>query len=304
MIKEDTKANLTASLTASASSDNQQLLFKYIEYLSQTKCLASNSVLAYQRDLKQFVEWLNDQQLNCLNVDQSQLTHYLLSRMRSGAKQASSARTISSLKGFYKFLQLTGCVVFSPCAAIKAPANKASSKAALSAEQVLKLLDSPEQTAVIGLRDKAMLELLYATGISITELVMLQIGDIHLKKQQLMVRGSARKERVIPLIESAVTYLESYLKKSRPILLKSHASGYLFINRQGKGMTRQAFWYRIKFYVASSGLDESISAQQLRKAFAVHLLAKGIDLEQMQYLLGHSVKVSTEVYYQPVSSNQ
>ncbi len=279
------------------------LLIEYVQFLRHKKNLAANSVLAYQRDLQQYGLWLEDNDLECQDVDQRHVTQYLLYKMKSGAKANSSARTISALKGFYSYLQLFHHVLINPCSAIKAPPPIKTSQAVLTFTEVEQLLLSPDLTLLIGIRDRAMLELLYATGISISELVSLKCDDINFSKAKLTIKGKGAKNREIPLIENALNHVKSYMREARTQLLKDRDCEYLFVNKQAKSMTRQAFWYRIKYYVQAQGMKESVSAQQVRKAFAVHLLNKGVEVEQMQYLLGHTAQASTEAYNKLSKSN-
>jgi integrase/recombinase XerD len=294
---------LTSNADEELNSITRLLFSEYIEYIAHQKKLARNTVLAYQRDLQQFGLWLQENNLNCKDVDQRHIMQFLLQKMQHGAKASSSSRTISTLKSFYIFLQLSQGLISNPCLGIKPPTLEHHSKEIMTLAEVEQLLQSPDLNSLIGIRDRAMLELLYATGISITELILIRCCDINLAKANLTIESKGAKQREIPLIKSAIEHVKYYLKRARMQLLREHSCEYLFVNKQAKNMTRQAFWYRIKYYVQTQGMNGSVSAQQLRKAFAVHLLDKGIEVEQMQYLLGHSAKKSTQAYRKTLSKS-
>ena len=207
--KAATKAKEQLQLTEAA------LISQYIEYLTYQKKLASNSVQAYQRDLQQYSLWLAAHKLNCLEIDQRHIMQFLLFKMQSGAKASSSARTVSSLKNFYTFLQLSQHVAQNPCATIKPPVVENNSGIVMTFDQVERLLESPDLGKLIGIRDRAMLELLYATGISISELISIKCDDIDLARASLTIASKGAKHREIPLISSAVTHIKRYIKKAK-----------------------------------------------------------------------------------------
>lgn len=274
-------------------------LASYLQHLRVVKRRAENTVLAYQSDLQQFFLWLDQEQLSCVSVNSQQVTQYLIWRMSQGAKSSTSNRAVSSLKGFYKHQVQTGAMVVNPCLGIKSPKRALGQQMALTVEQVDQLLAAPDLTLLIGIRDKAMLELLYATGITVSELISLECQDINLARKQLVVPDKTGSGRVVPLIDAAIKYLNKYLDSSRSQWLAGDIQ-VLFLSRRGAAMTRQAFWYRVSYYAQIAGLPD-VSARQLRKAFAVHLLSNGVSGEQMQELMGHQTRLSTDSYLQLVS---
>ena len=204
MEKESSKANELPKLAVSA------LISRYVEYLNDKKQLARNSVLAYQRDLQQFNVWIEEQELDCLAVDQRHIMQFLLYKMQLGTKASSSARIISSLKSFYGFLQVSQFISQNPCVAIKPPVIEKGGSVVMTFDQVEQLLQSPDLNLLIGIRDRAMLELLYATGVSISELINIKCQDVDLNRSSLTIASEGAKFREIPLISSAISHIKRY----------------------------------------------------------------------------------------------
>ncbi len=288
------------------------LIQGYLGYLILEKGLSRNTQLAYRRDLKHLVFWLVqpeafigsgssknavcDQDL-LLNLDTDQLASFREACFDIGLDKRSVARIISALKGFYYWLMDEGLVTQNPVSLLPKIRAERKLPSVLSECQVEALLAQPDRSDPIQARDGCMLELLYATGLRVSELVSLTAGQISLQQGVVRVTGKGQKERLVPLGEVALDELCLYLKDIRPMLpgLKENETA-LFPSRKGRSMSRQAFWYRIHKYASEAGLPETLSPHQLRHAFATHLLNHGADLRSLQLLLGHSSVTTTQIY--------
>jgi integrase/recombinase XerD len=208
----------------------------------------------------------------------------------------SVARILSSLKRFYGYLLREGLIQSDPCELIDAPRLAPALPESLSENDVESLLQAPEIVSALGFRDRAMLELLYATGLRVSELVELNFQQVNFRQGCLRVVGKGEKERLVPVGEEAMDWLERYLNQARPMILGARQSDYLFVTNRGSSMTRQAFWHIIKRYAKQAGIDKHLSPHTLRHAFATHLLNHGADLRVVQLLLGHSDLSTTQIY--------
>lgn len=277
-----------------------KLIDQYLSCLVSQKQIARNTYLAYQRDLQHFQYWLKTYQLEICDVDDQTINRYLMWRTLQGFKKSSTARVVSSLKRFYRYLVIECIIEINPCINISPPKKEQDVKAVLSELQVQMMLDAPNLSGMLGVRDKAMLELLYATGLKISELLAIQIDDLDFNSSLLHCNNVDMSERIVPFGEKAHGALLEYISCARVELLSGKVSSCLFLNRRGKGMSRQAFWYRVKYYAMHVFDDEKIcaliTAQNLRRAFAVHMLENGGDIQLVQHMMGHKEMASTEQY--------
>jgi integrase/recombinase XerD len=225
------------------------------------------------------------------------LSDHLAARMQAGASPRSVARLLSSVRRFYRFLTLTGVRVDDPSARLPAPRLGRPLPKSLTERDVEALLAAPDVTTLVGLRDRAMLETLYATGLRVSELVSLPAARLNTRQGVIrVVAGKGGKDRLVPLGEEAIAWLERYLAEGRPAMLQGRTADALFITARGEAMTRQAFWYLIRRYALRAGIDKPLSPHTLRHAFATHLLDHGADLRSLQMLLGHADLSTTQIY--------
>jgi len=278
----------------SENNESLKLIEGFIDGVWMEKGLSKNTLSAYRQDLFNFNSWLKDSKLE--NVDKIKLLEYLAYRLKQGYSTRSTARTLSSLRAFYAFLVAKSVIVDNPTSKIDSPKLGHSLPKILSEEDVEKLIKAPDTKTSIGLRDRAMLELLYACGLRISELIKLDILDLNVRQGLVKVMGKGDKERLVPMGEESLDWISLYLSYGRSLLLKNNQSSYLFLSNRGKGMTRQTFWYRIKQYATKAGVDESLSPHTLRHAFATHLINHGADLRTVQLLLGHTSLSTTQIY--------
>ncbi len=256
--------------------------------------LSDNTLAAYGSDLKIFSAWLNDKTV--LEVEQADIAEFLVSRYQLGVGSRSSARFLSSLRRFYGYLHREGRLLKDPTLLIESPRLARTLPDSLSENDVDLLLAAPELSDVLGLRDRVMLELLYATGLRVTELIGLKFEQLNLRQGFVRVIGKGNKERLVPVGEQALDWLQRYLEQGREQILVGRQSDFLFVTRRGSSMTRQAFWYLIKRYAKKQGIEKHLSPHTLRHAFATHLLNHGADLRVVQLLLGHSDLSTTQIY--------
>lgn len=275
----------------------QYLLEMYINYLAAVRGLSENSREAYYRDLKKYFTFLDQNRLHEIaNVTDSHIVRYLSWLKDEGLSERSIARHFSAVKGFHRYLHDEGIVQDDPTIRLESPKKGQHLPEVMSFEEVERLLAQPDESDPLGLRNKTMLETLYASGMRVSELISLRVKDLNLEKGFSWCLGKGEKERVVPLGESAIRSIKRYLRESRPILMKDRYSEYLFVSRFGKNMTRQACWKIIKKYLKRAGLSENISPHTLRHSFATHLLEHGADLRSLQLMLGHSDISTTQIY--------
>ncbi len=270
------------------------LLRKFLNYLAVEKGLARNTIDAYERDLRKYLD--NMEAKGSDDITQSEIVAFLSLMAESGMAPPSRARYLAAIRGFHKFLLTDGLATIDPTINVETPRGWKRLPKALSTVDVDSLLNQPDRKTAIGMRDKAMLELLYATGLRVSELVGLKHQDINLERGFLIVMGKGSKERVVPLGESAVAALKEYLADTRRSLLGDVESDYLFISSRHRAITRQMFWERIKYYAFKAGIARTVSPHTLRHSFATHLLDNGADLRAVQAMLGHSDISTTQIY--------
>ena len=279
----------------SANIASDRLIDGFIDNVWLEKGLSQNTLNAYRQDLSNFSNWLNPVYLEKAN--KINLLDYLAYRLKQGYSSRSTARSLSSLRAFYAYLLSKSLIIENPTSKIQSPKLGHSLPKVLSEEDVEKLINTPNTKEAIGLRDRAMLELLYACGLRISELINLDVLNLNIRQGVAKVLGKGGKERLVPIGDQALDWISNYLTYGREQLITDNKkSPYLFLSNRGTGMTRQAFWYRIKLYANKSGVDRSLSPHTLRHAFATHLLNHGADLRTVQLLLGHTSLSTTQIY--------
>ncbi|WP_428603757.1 site-specific tyrosine recombinase XerD [Sedimenticola sp.] len=273
------------------------IIERFADALWMERGLSRNTLSAYQSDLVKLAEWLIRQRhTNLLQASQDDLLAYLAARAVAGKKARSSARMLSCLRQFYQHALREGWVRLDPSAQIDSPKLGRPLPKSLTEQEVEALLEAPEIDDAEGMRDRAMLELLYATGLRVSELVGLQFSQLSLNQGLVKVMGKGGKERLVPLGDEAVEWLTRFIRSARHELLHERPSDDVFPTRRGAAMTRQAFWYRIKKHAVTAGINKHLSPHTLRHAFATHLLNHGADLRVVQMLLGHSDLSTTQIY--------
>jgi integrase/recombinase XerD len=274
-----------------------QEIERFTDALWMEHGLSENTLAAYRTDLAGLAAWLHQQAIGTLpEARREDLLAYLAERVMAGARPRTTARLLSSLRRFYRYLVREGRLQADPSVRIDTPRIGRPLPDSLSEREVEDLLAAPDVEDTLGLRDRAMLELLYACGLRVSELVGLASEQLNLTQGVVRLTGKGNKERLVPLGEEAVDWVQRYLDGSRPQLAGSVLAKQLFITARGKGMTRQAFWYRIRHYALKSGINKHLSPHTLRHAFATHLLNHGADLRVVQMLLGHSDLSTTQIY--------
>jgi integrase/recombinase XerD len=274
---------------------NDALIDSFLEYLITERASAENTIQSYENDLKSFGLWLDEAVLGFIDINSVNLADYTSFMKQSGLKATSINRKISSIKQFYRFLNEEGVMETDPARDMVMPKRAQYLPEVLSAEEILRLLNSPDISTPLGIRDKAMLELLYATGLRVSELVKLKIANVNMGAGFLITKGKGGKERLVPMGESAMSWTKSYIESVRQSLL-TKKTDILFSSVRGSAMTRQNFWHIIKRYALVAGIFREISPHTLRHSFATHLLAGGADLRSLQMMLGHSDISTTQIY--------
>ncbi|MEI8663854.1 site-specific tyrosine recombinase XerD [Pseudoalteromonas sp. B28] len=277
----------------SSMSSNSDYLETFLDSLYLEQGVSENTLSAYRSDLDKFCLFLKGE--NLMTVTGLDIESYLAHRVDLGLKPRSTARSISALKRFYQYFVREKIISDSPMLNIAQPKAGQSLPKTLSEAEVEALLNAPNIEEAMGLRDKAMLELLYATGLRVSELVGLRMEQINLRQAVVFVKGKGNKERLVPLGEEAMYWLEQFLKGGRAQMIK-HATDFVFPSKRGVGMTRQTFWHRIKHYAILASVESPLSPHTMRHAFATHLLNHGADLRVVQMMLGHSDLSTTQIY--------
>ncbi len=281
----------------SLNSADQTAIESFIDNLWMERGLSDNTLSAYRTDLQGLAHWLAETEAVCLlNADRQHLLAYLSARVQQGARPRTTARLISSIKRFYQYWVREQKLVDDPSDRIEAPKLGRSLPHALTEAEVVALLSAPDTKQPLGIRDRAMLELMYATGLRVSELVGLKLTEVNQRQGVVRTQGKGSKERLVPMGEEASHWLAHYQEEVRPELLKGMAHEVLFVTRRRKAMTRQAFWYLIKRYAQQAGIRKPLSPHTIRHCFATHLLNHGADLRAVQMLLGHSDLSTTQIY--------
>jgi integrase/recombinase XerD len=277
----------------------QTHLQNYTNYLAVEKGLAKNTLESYRRDLDKFISFMHKQKITAPeSVDQNALNLFILELKKIGRATSTISRCIASIRSFFSFLLQEGIIEYNPALDMESPKIEKKLPRVLTTREVDLLLCQPKPGEHNGLRDKAMLELLYASGIRVSELVDLNITDFDPQVGYLRCRGKGMKERIVPIGSVAINYVSEYLDNSRAKLLKKNGNPALFVNHHGGRMTRQGFWKILKKYARKSNINGDITPHTLRHSFATHLLENGADLRSVQEMLGHSDISTTQIYTQ------
>lgn len=283
----------------------QQIIERFIDHLWMENGLSENTLSAYRNDLAGFALWLAAKHQLLTSVDTAMIQDFLAYNYQVQQKRRSVARLLSTLRRFFLYLYRENQVSADPTRLLESPKGERSLPLSLNEQQIDDLLGAPDTSSDLGLRDRAMLEVLYATGLRVSELTGLQLSQISLQQGVIRVIGKGNKERLVPVGEIALDWLLKYYQHSRPRLMATAATNHqklnpcseVFITNRGKAMTRQAFWYMVKRYALVAGIaSEQLSPHTLRHAFATHLLNHGADLRVVQMLLGHSDISTTQIY--------
>ena len=275
---------------------NSKIIDQFIDHLWLEDGLSKNTLNSYRLDLNLFSQWLNkDLEKNILDVSQADIQEYLAFKFPT-SKSRSISRLLATLRRLFRYLLRENKITIDPTLEIQSPKIPKSLPKSLSEEDIESLLAAPNLEKSSGLRDKAMLELLYACGLRVSELVNILLTEISLTEGIVRVTGKGSKTRLVPMGEEAVDWIKKYINEGRKDILKQQSSKYLFITLRGQAMTRQAFWYLIKRYSILAKINKPMSPHILRHAFATHLINHGADLRVVQVLLGHSDISTTQIY--------
>ena len=271
-------------------------LKRYLIYLQMEKGLAENTVISYNQALVKFATFLHVKKLGYIDLSENRILDFIKEESRKGNSLSTQAHLISVLKSFYKYLIIEDRMDFNPVSNIDSPKKWKTLPKYLTIDQVSELLELPDLGTPLGQRDRAVLELMYATGLRISEVINLKWDNIYMEDAFLRVMGKGSKERVVPFGETAREYMEKYLTGGRPLLLKAKVSDYIFLNVRGDKLTRVGLWKVIKGYALTLGVYSTLTPHTLRHSFATHLLEKGADLRSIQLMLGHANISTTEIY--------
>ncbi|MEW6006793.1 MAG: site-specific tyrosine recombinase XerD [bacterium] len=269
-------------------------LDKFIDYLSLERGFSRNTVSAYRNDINQFILFLKKTKIRDINI--KILLNYLLSLKKNNLSSNSILRKIASIRAFFKFLLQEGIIKSNPAGLLKSQKKEAKLPRFLTYNEIEKLLSSPDITSNLGIRDKALLELLYSTGMRVSEIVRLKMEQLNLSLGFVRVFGKREKERIVPIGKEAIKYLKAYLEKRGCFLKKKEDFGFLFLNWRGSFLTREAVWKMIRKYGIVAGIGKNLFPHIIRHSFATHLLRNKADLRIIQELLGHSDISSTQIY--------
>ncbi|MBO8138555.1 MAG: site-specific tyrosine recombinase XerD [Desulfotomaculum sp.] len=276
----------------------EKIINSFLHYLSVEKGLSNNTLTSYKLDLLQYIKYLRQQSINKLeNTSKSNIIGYLMKLQKTGRAPATISRRLAALKALYRFMLSEGLISEDPTVSLESPRLSQRLPHVLTFQEVELLLNQPQPDSPAGQRDKAMLELLYATGIRVSELVSLNLMDVNLDMGFIRCTGKGSKERIVPLGSVAAKHVEEYLSSGRVKLIKNNKKEKaLFVNQHGRRLTRQGFWKIIKKYARKGGIGKTITPHTLRHSFATHLLENGADLRSVQEMLGHSDISTTQIY--------
>ena len=278
------------------------LVQKFVDFLENEKGLSDNTLQSYRRDIQQYISYLNDKSITSIaGVNKTTVITYLLYLQKEGRATSTISRNLASIRSFYQYLNKINMIEQDPTQNLESPKVEKKLPQILSTKEVELLLDQPKCVDLKGYRDKAMLELLYATGIRVSELIQLNLDDINLEMGFIKC-NKGNKERIIPLGTIAISAINDYIKHSRSMMVQINTEKALFVNCNGKRLTRQGFWKIIKLYKNQAKINKEITPHTLRHSFAAHLLENGADLRSIQEMLGHSDISSTQVYAQLVKN--
>ncbi len=270
---------------------------QFLDFLQNEKKLSNNTLQSYSRDINQYKDYLDKNHVNYLKVDNGQINEYLKNLQDIGKKTSTISRNLASIRSFYQYLIRIKKIKNDPTENIQSPKVEKRVPSVLTSQEVELLLDQPKDIDLKGTRDKAMLEVAYATGMRVTEIISLDLEDVNLEEGFVSCKAVG-KQRNIPLGSMSIKALKEYIEEARPIMIKDENEKSLFVNVNGKRLTRQGFWKIVKFYKEQAHITKDITPHVLRHSFATHLLQNGADLKAIQTMLGHSDISSTQVYMQ------
>ncbi len=274
----------------------------FLEFLENEKKLSANTLQSYKRDILQYQEYIDKNSLNYLKIDNEDIDKYFETLKTMNKKTSTISRNLATIRSFYQFLLKTKKIKKDPTIGVQSPKVEKKVPNILTSKEVELLLEQPKSIDLKGIRDKAMLEFAYATGMRVTEIISLNLNDVNLE-QSYVTCNSGVKKRNIPLGSLSLKALKDYIEKARPILIKDDTITALFVNINGKRLTRQGFWKIVKYYKEQAHISKEITPHVLRHSFATHLLQNGADLKAIQTMLGHSDISSTQVYMQFQNEN-
>ena len=274
----------------------EKLLESFLDGAWAERGLSENTLKSYRYDLSQLALQLEKRDQTLLHASREDILHFLATQVQDGRSPRSLSRYLSSFRQFYRWLLREGRIQKDPSAMIESPKLGRGLPKALSEQQVVGLLEAPDAGTPLGLRDRTMLELMYATGLRVSELVNLEVINLGISQGVVRVMGKGGKERLVPLGEEALSWMQRYLQESRPDLMKDGDCPRVFVTARKAGMTRQAFWHAIRKHAQVAGIAQPVSPHMLRHSFATHLLNHGADLRVVQLLLGHSDLSTTQIY--------
>ncbi|MGO1651960.1 site-specific tyrosine recombinase XerD [Senegalia sp. (in: firmicutes)] len=278
----------------------EKIKSEFINYIKWDKELSSNTIESYKRDLNKFIKYLDENNINIAleEISQTNIISYMFYLEIQGKAPSTISRNLASIRSFYQYLLNEGLIKKDPTLNLKSPKNKKRSPGILTSNEINMLLDQPDTTNLKGVRDKAMLELLYAAGLKVSELLSLDLEDIDLNLGIVISSKNLLNERVIPIGKTAIKSIKLYLDEYRNKFVKEAKDNSIFLNYQGKKLTRQGFWKIIKYYKEKACIEKKITPRTLRHSFAVHLIDNGADLKSVQAMLGHADISSTQIYMQ------
>jgi len=278
----------------------EEQLKDFIHYLSLERRLAENTVVSYERDLRKYYQYIVkvEKITSYDEISRLQIIHFLNHLREQGKSSKTLARQIASIRSFHQFLLREKIAQHDPSVHIEIPQQERTLPKVLTVEEVEALLETPKQTSDLGVRDKAMLELLYATGIRVSELINLNIDDVHVTMGFIKCSGKGNKERIVPIGKTAASVIHNYIEKVRPNMLKKHQTNALFVNHHGKRLSRQGFWKNLKKIASEANIQKELTPHTLRHSFATHLLENGADIRAVQEMLGHADLSTTQIYTQ------
>lgn len=276
----------------------KEQIIDYLHYLTIERGLSQNTRKSYERDLEQYLTFLTEQHIKDWQaVDRVLILSFLQQLQQSGKSSATIIRMVSSLRRFHQFLRQERFTDHDPMQHIDSPKKQQKLPDTLSLSEVERLIETPDTKEVLGIRDRAILEVMYATGLRVSELIGLQLKDLHLSMGLLQTTGKGDKERIVPLGDLAIQWIETYLEEARPFLTRKHPEeSHLFVNNHGKQLSRQGIWKNLKAVVRKAGITKNVTPHTLRHSFATHLLENGADLRTVQELLGHADISTTQIY--------
>ena len=269
----------------------------FLDFLKNDKKLSDNTLQSYRRDIEQYEKYVNDNKINYLKATEETIIQYMDYLREENKKESTISRNLASTRSFYQFLIRSKKIKKDPTMTIESPKVEKRVPSILTSKEVELLLDQPKDVDLKGTRDKAMLEVAYATGMRVTEIISLDVADVHMD-EGFVTCQNAGKQRNIPLGSISIKALKEYIDDARPIMIKDENETALFVNVNGKRLTRQGFWKIVKFYKEQAHITKDITPHVLRHSFATHLLQNGADLKAIQTMLGHSDISSTQVYMQ------